>query len=195
MAGIGNPFARLMLAAQRIRYGKGCRFCGIPVIIRTKGSRIALGANVTVNSGFLSNLIGLYQRTVIMARDGGVIEIGDGAGLSGATVYARRGIRIGAKTLVGANTKILDNDFHPVDPETRRAHSTKGTLCKRIVIGENVLIGCNCLILKGTVIGDNTTIGAGSVVCGGIPANCVAAGNPAKVIRYFAGDRDGEIDG
>ena len=52
-----------------------------------------------------------------------------------------------------------------------------------IEIGENVFIGCNCLILKGSKIGDNTTIGAGSVVTGNIPQNCVAAGNPAKVIK------------
>lgn len=50
---------------------------------------------------------------------------------------------------------------------------------------QNVFIGCNCLILKGSVMGDNVTIGAGSVVCGKIPDNCIAAGNPAKAVKYY----------
>ena len=54
---------------------------------------------------------------------------------------------------------------------------------KPVSIGENVFIGCNSIILKGATIGDNTTIGAGSVVSGTIPANCIAAGNPARVIK------------
>ena len=56
---------------------------------------------------------------------------------------------------------------------------------KPVFIGKNVFIGCNCLILKGTQIGDNTTIGAGSVVSGTIPANCIVAGNPARIIKYL----------
>ena len=69
--------------------------------------------------------------------------------------------------------------------------SNENMKVKPIVIGENVFIGCNCLILKGTEIGDNTTIGAGSVVTGKIPANCIAAGNPARVIKVLDGVNDG----
>ena len=52
----------------------------------------------------------------------------------------------------------------------------------KVKIGNNVFIGINSTILKGVTIGDNTIIGAGSVVSHDIPGNCVAAGNPAKVI-------------
>ena len=52
-----------------------------------------------------------------------------------------------------------------------------------IMIGKNCFIGCNSIILKGVTIGDNCTIGAGSVVTKSIPANTIAAGNPAKVIK------------
>ena len=52
----------------------------------------------------------------------------------------------------------------------------------KVVIEDNVFIGVNSTILKGVRIGRNTIIGAGSVVTGDIPANCVAAGNPCKVI-------------
>ena len=51
-----------------------------------------------------------------------------------------------------------------------------------IVVGNNCFIGCRSTILPGVTIGDNTIIGAGSVVNRDIPANCVAAGVPCKVI-------------
>ena len=54
-----------------------------------------------------------------------------------------------------------------------------------IIIGKNCFVGCNTLILKGVAIGDNSTVGAGSVVTKNIPANVIAAGNPAKVIKML----------
>ena len=52
----------------------------------------------------------------------------------------------------------------------------------KVTIGNNVFIGMNSLILKGVKIGNNVIIGAGSIVTRDIPDNCVAVGNPAKVI-------------
>jgi len=53
-----------------------------------------------------------------------------------------------------------------------------------IVIGRNVWIGNNAIILKGTEIGDNSVIGAGAVVTGGkLPSNVVIAGNPARILK------------
>ena len=54
---------------------------------------------------------------------------------------------------------------------------------KPIKIGNNVWIGGNVIVLPGVNIGDNVVIGAGSVVTKDIPANCVAVGNPCRVIR------------
>lgn len=169
-----------------VKYGKNLNLQGMPIIVHRRRGSVCLGNNVSIKSSFLSNLIGLYQRTVIVARTSeSEVVIGDNVGMSGVSIYARNSIRIGNDCRIGANTKIFDNDFHPVDPELRIASSNKNMEIKPVVIGENVFIGCNSLILKGTVIGDNTTIGAGSVVCGDIPPNCIAAGNPAKVIRYI----------
>jgi acetyltransferase-like isoleucine patch superfamily enzyme len=52
----------------------------------------------------------------------------------------------------------------------------------KVVLKDNVFVGTNAIVLKGVTIGENTIIGAGSVVTHDIPANCVAAGNPCKVI-------------
>jgi acetyltransferase-like isoleucine patch superfamily enzyme len=56
-------------------------------------------------------------------------------------------------------------------------------LTKPIKVGNNVYLGINCLILPGVTIGDNVIVGAGSVVTRDIPANSVAAGVPARVIK------------
>lgn len=53
----------------------------------------------------------------------------------------------------------------------------------KITIGNNVFIGGGSIILPGVNIGDNSIIGAGSVVTKSVPANCVVAGNPAKIIK------------
>ncbi len=167
-----------------VKYGKNFRLRGLPILVSKKRGGIKIGDNVTINSSFLSNLIGLYQRTIIVARTPEAqVVLGDDVGISGATIYAREKIEIGSHTRIGANVKIIDNDFHPVDPNLRLEASNQNMAVKPVTIGENVFIGMNSIILKGTTIGDNTTIGAGSVVHGNIPANCVAAGNPAKVIK------------
>ncbi len=52
-----------------------------------------------------------------------------------------------------------------------------------VVIGDNVWIGMNCVILPGVNIGNNVVIGAGSIVTKDIPSHVVAAGNPCKIIK------------
>lgn len=54
---------------------------------------------------------------------------------------------------------------------------------KRPVIGNNVSLGANVVVIGDVKIGDNVTIGAGSVVVKDIPDNSIAVGNPARVIR------------
>lgn len=55
---------------------------------------------------------------------------------------------------------------------------------ERPVIGDNVSLGANVIIMGGVHIGNNVTVGAGSVVVKDVPDNCVVAGNPAKVIKF-----------
>ena len=60
---------------------------------------------------------------------------------------------------------------------------------KEIKICKNCFIGCNSIILKGTILGDGCVVGAGAVVAGKFESNCVIAGNPARVIKRFEGDK------
>jgi acetyltransferase-like isoleucine patch superfamily enzyme len=181
---MNSNWFKIFLRLNKVRFGKNLKLNGIPVIFSKSGDKLSIGKHVTINSSFLSNLVGMYQRTIIVTRTPEAeIKIGNHVGISGATIYARKKITIGDYTLIGGNTKIMDNDFHPINPDIRRKTPHDHMGIKEIEIGENVFIGCNCLILKGTKIGDNSVIGAGSVVSGEIPSNCVAAGNPARVVR------------
>ena len=175
---------KLFLKLRGIKYGKRLKLKGIPFIFNSGKSRITIGNNVTINSNFLSNLVGLYSRTIIVTRTPEAkIEIGNNVGISGATIYARKGIKIGDNTLIGGNVKILDNDFHPLDANDRLIDDKTKIKAKEITIGKNCFIGVNSIILKGTELGDNCIVGAGAVVSGKFEAGSVIAGNPAKVIR------------
>lgn len=184
---------------NHVRYGKNMRLRGMPIIYCVHGASIQFGNDCTINSSFLSNLIGLYCRSIIIARKRGAkVLIGNNVHMSGTTIYAREGITIGDNTAIGGNCKILDNDFHPSDWEERSSiksgHGGESELIpsKPISIGNDCFIGCNCLILKGSVIGDRCVVGAGAVVAGTFEDDSVIAGNPAKVIKKLSGARSCE---
>jgi acetyltransferase-like isoleucine patch superfamily enzyme len=151
----------------KIKYGKGLLLKGMPIIYNKKGATLSIGNNCVIKSSLLSNLVGLYSRTIIVTRTAGAeIVIGNNVGISGATIYARKSIRIGDNTNIGGNVKILDNDFHPIEIEARLADDKEKIGTKPIVIGRNCFIGCNSIILKGTVLGDGCVVGARVVVSG-----------------------------
>lgn len=180
------------MKATKVQYGKNLLLKGVPIIFNKTGAQLTIGDNCVIKSSFLSNLVGLYSRTIIVTRaPQAEINIGNNVGISGATIYARRKITIGDNTCIGGNCKILDNDFHPIEWETRNrlmkdehgGEAVELIPTKEIIIGKNCFIGCNSILLKGTVLGDGCVVGAGAVVCGKFEDNCVIAGNPASVIK------------
>lgn len=188
---MNSNWFKLVMKVTKVKYGKNLLLKGVPVIFNKSGATITIGDNVTVKSSFLSNLIGLYSRTIIVTRvPGAEIYIGDNVGISGATIYARKKITIGENTCIGGNCKILDNDFHPIEMETRNkllmdpdGGNSDFVPSREIKIGKNCFIGCNSIVLKGTIIGDGCVVGAGAIVAGKFEDNCVIAGNPARVIK------------
>ncbi len=88
-------------------------------------------------------------------------------------------ITIGEDVQVGPNVQFL-TATHPVEAAARRA---KWESAKPITIGDNVWLGGGAIILPGISIGENTVVGAGAVVTKDLPANVIAVGNPARVIR------------
>lgn len=172
---------KIIMKLQKVKYGKKLKIKGLTYVIN-KGE-IFMGNNVTIKSSFLSNLIGLYQKTIIMTRiPEAKIIIKDNVGMSGVTIYSRNYIEIGNNTIIGANTKIIDNDFHPLEVEDRIKDIKDKIKSKPIIIGDNCFIGCNAIILKGTELGEGCIVGAGAVVSGKYEPNSVIVGNPAKKI-------------
>lgn len=188
---MNSNWYKLVMKASKVRFGKNLLLKGCPFIYNKKGAELTIGNNVTIKSSFLSNLVGLYSKTIIVTRaPGAYIRIGDNVGMSGVTIYARKGIEIGENTAIGGNTKILDNDFHPIKAETRNkllmdknGGDSDLIPAKPIKIGRNCFIGCNAIILKGTELGDGCVVGAGAVVSGKFEPDSVIVGNPARCIK------------
>ncbi|MBA3868204.1 MAG: hypothetical protein H0X30_03550 [Anaerolineae bacterium] len=102
--------------------------------------------------------------------------------MTGGSITAEKEIVIGDRVSIGANTIIVDSDFHPLDLQLRLDNPNVGDK-KSVIIENDVFIGMSVLILKGSHIGAGSIIGAGSVVTGYIPPGVVAAGNPARIIH------------
>ncbi|MER7007964.1 sugar O-acetyltransferase [Dactylosporangium sp. NPDC000555] len=88
-------------------------------------------------------------------------------------------VTIGNDVQIATNVQLL-TAWHPVDPERRR---DKWEAASPITIGDNVWLGGGVIVCPGVTIGENTVVGAGAVVVKDLPANVVAVGNPARVIR------------
>jgi maltose O-acetyltransferase len=93
-------------------------------------------------------------------------------------------ITIGEDCLIGPNVQLL-TPTHPLAAAPRR---DKLEAAKPITLGDNVWLGGGVIICPGVTIGDNSVIGAGSVVTKDVPANVVAVGNPARVVRGIDDD-------
>lgn len=98
----------------------------------------------------------------------------------GSVLAARHRIEIGDHALIAEFVTIRDQD-HDFDGASATAEN--GFRTAPIKIGDNVWIGAKATILRGVTIGSNVVIGANSVVTKDIPADSVAAGVPARVLR------------
>jgi acetyltransferase-like isoleucine patch superfamily enzyme len=118
-------------------------------------------------------------KTVITVMPGACLLIGDHSFINdGANICAAIRIEIGPFAKIGNQTTIIDTAFHDVSPSNPRKTAP-------IVIGRNVWIGVNCVILPGVTIGDHCVIGAGTVVTKSLPPRSVVAGVPARTIKMF----------
>ncbi|MCA0144596.1 sugar O-acetyltransferase [Blastococcus sp. LR1] len=93
-------------------------------------------------------------------------------------------ITIGDDVQIGPNVQLL-TPTHPVEPGPRR---DKWEAAQPITIGDNVWLGGGAIVLPGVTIGENTVVGAGAVVPKDLPANAIAVGNPARVVRTLDTD-------
>jgi acetyltransferase-like isoleucine patch superfamily enzyme len=151
----------------------------VPLSVRLNGrvhfsgeGRLVLGQGVA--------LVGTVVPVDFATYDNGRIEIGDYSFVNyGSHIAAHSSVKIGSHCHLGHYTFIMDNHQHDVVAHKQLPPSAP------VVIEDNVWIGSKAVILPGVRIGRYSVIGAGSIVTSDIPPQCVAAGNPARILRYL----------
>lgn len=172
---------RMILKSHGVVFGKNIQ---IPskVLWLIRGGRITIGDNFYLSSGNGVNPIASNLQADVYVEPGANLTIGNNVGMSSTRLWIHESARIGNNVKIGGCVLITDTDAHPMDYMARRS-SNEGTKSAPVVIEDDVWVGAHCIILKGVTIGARSVIGAGSVVTKSIPADCVAAGNPCRVIK------------
>ena len=169
-------YTRWRIVPQFDSVGSGLEIIG-PHRLEVYGKNIHLGDNVHMqtSSGNMSRLC-----TWPNGPDGhGHIHIGSNTLLTpGLQVVSAHQVTIGDNVMIASRVYISDADWHGIYDRLASPGPTAPVELK-----DNVWLGEGVKVCKGVTIGANSVIGAGSVVTKDIPANVVAAGNPAKAIR------------
>ena len=166
-----------------IMSGNNCVVQGNVYIKLAPTAEIIIGDNFYFSSAWNINALTSNKRGGIYATDNAKITIGNNVGMSSTILWCHSTISIGNNVKIGGNCILIDTDAHSLDYIQRRYYRTDFGISKPIVIGDDVLIGMNTIVLKGVTIGARSVIGAGSVVTKSIPPDSVACGNPARVIK------------
>lgn len=172
---------RMILKAHGVVFGRNLQIPGkVSWLIRE--ARISIGDNFYFSSGDAVNPMTSNLQGAVYVEPGAELSIGNNVGMSSTRFWVHDRVAIGDNVKIGACVLITDTDAHPMDYMARRT-SNEGTKSAPIVIEDDVWVGAYSIILKGVTIGARSIIGAGSVVTKNIPPDCVAGGNPCKVIK------------
>lgn len=165
-----NSFAVLRGFAHRLRF----KTCGSLL-------RIERGVRIWKNKGEISigNKVLLHRHCKLSAYgvdDVAQIVIGSNTYIGDRTeIHAGKLVEIGNGCDISWDCNILDRDYHKICSDRE--------VLKPVKICDNVWIGCGATILKGVTIGKGAVVAAGAVVTKDVPAGCLVAGNPAKVVK------------
>jgi len=144
-------------------------------------TRFSVGRNSTV---IVNGAFDVYNGSDIRVLDNGVLTLNAGFCNDGVQISCARRVTLGNGCAIARDVIIRDNDAHQL-------LNSDNEMAKGICIGEHVWIGTRAIILKGVTIGDGAVVAAGAVVCKDVPAKCLVAGVPAKVIREHVEWRKG----
>lgn len=132
----------------------------------------------------------------LASQSHGKISIGNHCQIGrGVSLQSVESITLGDYVIIAKGVVVTDNNTHPTSIQFRhfwaqhitdhssRLHLWKWSAHKPVTIGNYVWVGENSRICKGVTIGDNAIIAANSVVTKDVPANSIAAGNPARIVK------------
>ncbi|MEM7100461.1 MAG: acyltransferase [Pseudomonadota bacterium] len=181
-AEIENAYTNHFIKPQLEHLGPGAMIMK-PWYFKPHGAQIYLGEAV--------HIVTARDRTVRLTT----WEFGDHAGhidvqdytllCPGVRIDSASKVTIGRGTMLAASAYVTDADWHDLYDRTQAVGATHP-----ITLEENVWVGDSAVVCKGVTIGENSIIGTGSVVTRSIPANVIAAGNPAQVIRELDPSRE-----
>lgn len=178
--GIGELFINSISFFYTKLFWRKCRLLRLPCRIRGKRN-IEYGRGLT--TGYACRIeAGGVKKTLFIGEN---VVMGDFAHIA-----AHYHIQIGNDVLMASRVYISDTN-HGLYAEGPDGTSPdikpvlRKLSYKEVIIGNRVWIGENVCILPGVHIGDGSIIGANATVCKNIPPNCIAAGNPAKVIKQW----------
>ena len=167
-----------------------------------EGTVITENASISVGNGSVTIGKDCHISAGFVCQSRGQIRVGDRLFAGGSTVIgAVDRIEIGDDVIISNHVHIYDNNNHPTEPEKRLAMTQSlnfhGPLWKwdqaasaPIVIGNNVWIGEYSAILKGVTVGEGSIVAAHAVVTKDVPPYCIAAGNPARVVKRLRPDTE-----
>lgn len=170
-----DRYVEHFIRPQLASLGEGYHFIR-PWNVNIFGTPVEIGSYTHVIASTDSNI-----RLVIWSREGqnGHIRIGDYCLISpGVRITSAARIEMGNNCMLANGVFITDADWHGIYDRL----DTIGA-CAPVTLEENVWVGDSATVCKGVTIGENSIIGAGAVVTTDIPPNCVAAGNPARVVK------------
>lgn len=174
-------YVRHKLSPQLKSLG-GNPFIVKPWHIEIFGEPVSIGENVT-----LLGCSDKKTRLTVWSDEKNIngITIGDHVLISpGVRISASNSITIADSCMLASHVYITDSDWHGIYDRSMPPPGEK----KCVVLEENVWIGDSAIICKGVTIGRNSVVGTGSVVTSDLPANVIAVGNPAAVIRQLDPD-------
>lgn len=181
-------FNRCMLRAKGVHFGINCTILGKISIIGP--GEISIGNNFMMTSGeHINPICSNIQASILTESKETKIIIGDNVGISSTRMWISKYLTVGNNVKIGGGVLIIDTDCHELNYQVRNGSLSAGQgwgnsiHSTPITIEDDAWIGAQSIVLKGVTIGARSIIGAGSVVTKSIPADCIAAGNPCKVIR------------
>jgi acetyltransferase-like isoleucine patch superfamily enzyme len=166
--------------AKRLSYGVfKARICGAESFGPHPDMRGVICFNIRGRAVFGSNFVadGHADAVSVKVDRGATLLVGNGVAMnSGVSIEVWHEVRIGNNVMMAPQVSIIDDNRHEAEPGS--------ILYKRpVIIGNNVWLNRNVSVMPGVSIGDGAVIAANSVVSKDIPANSLAAGTPAQVIR------------
>lgn len=136
----------------------------------------------------LKNEIGKQFNDFCILRGKEFIELGEDVWIGYFCLLdGSGGLKIGNRVSISSGVHIYTHDSSNYRIHNKEKDLINGTHIDRspVTIGNDVQIGANSIVLKGVTIGNNVIIGALSLVNKDIPDNCIAVGNPCKVIKML----------